>query len=238
MKEKKLTDEEVAQALLQNIAYGKAITYFDKWGKHNSIMIADIIDFIHRLQSENETQRKIIEYQDGLPDLVEQQKAEIERLETAIDIMRERACKIVSHQRRCRICDGCFLRPIQKDNAKYQAKVLHETIVEQKAEIKRLKNAYKEGFEQGKFDSQVKIVELQKQVDELKEERENMQAEIIAMDEARLQAVKDTAKEIFQELYNQFSADYINHEINNLKDWNYADFIVSFAKDRYGVEVE
>ena len=41
---------------------------------------------------------------------------------------------------------------------------------------------------------------LQKQVDELTEERENMQAEIIATEEARLQAVKSTAKEIYSEI--------------------------------------
>lgn len=82
--EKKLTDEDIAQALLQNIEYGKAITYFDKWGNHNSIMIADIIDFIHRLQSEKEElheKRMDAEYAiDKWMKENAEQKAEIERL--------------------------------------------------------------------------------------------------------------------------------------------------------------
>ena len=53
------------------------------------------------------------------------------------------------------------------------------------SENERLKNAYKEGLAQGKFDSQVKIEELQKQVDELKDERENMQAEILRFEDMK-----------------------------------------------------
>lgn len=49
-----------------------------------------------------------------------------------------------------------------------------------KAEIERLKNAYREGLEQGKFDNQVKVAELQKQVDELKKENAN----VISMNDA------------------------------------------------------
>ena len=44
------------------------------------------VEEIQRLQAENETQRKIIEYQDGLPDLVEQQKAQIEQLTEELKI--------------------------------------------------------------------------------------------------------------------------------------------------------
>ena len=84
MNEKKLTDEEVAQALLQNIQYGKAITYFDKWGNHKSIKVADILDFIYRLQDEK--QKVVQDYYceaqhcDVQKDIIEKQKAEIERL--------------------------------------------------------------------------------------------------------------------------------------------------------------
>ena len=51
------------------------------------------------------------------------------------------------------------------------------------------------------------------------------------------QTVKDTSKEILQELYIQFTADYILGMMNKYKDWKYADFIKRYAKAR-GVEVE
>lgn len=81
--DKKLSDNDIVKALdktkqeLANISpedddYDKLLTV--------KTIVDYCIDLIHRLQGENETQRKIIEYQDGLPDLVEQQKAEIERL--------------------------------------------------------------------------------------------------------------------------------------------------------------
>ena len=54
MEEKKLTDEEIAKAILQSIEYSKTITYFDEWGNCKAIMMTDILDLIHRLQSENE----------------------------------------------------------------------------------------------------------------------------------------------------------------------------------------
>ena len=53
MDEKKLTDEEIAKAILQSIEYSKTITYFDEWGNCKAIMMTDILDLIHRLQSEN-----------------------------------------------------------------------------------------------------------------------------------------------------------------------------------------
>jgi hypothetical protein len=121
--------------------------------------------------------------------------------------------------------------------------------------------------------------ELQKQVDELKEERENMQAVIFGLEEDKrlLQkqvdelkksqankyaleavynngyehAVKDTAKEIFNELYkkhtevyNQYvfkkDSDYDDLEINaiiNFSDSLYFE-ITKYFKKKYGVEVE
>ena len=80
---------------------------------------------------------------------------------------------------------------------------------------------------------QAKNTELQKQVDELKEERENMQAEIIATEERRLQSVKDTAKEILDEI-GKISVD---------KTMNTQTLMFVFNKlkeiaKRYGVEVE
>ena len=81
MEEKKLTDEEIVKALeicvkhRENCRFDCDLKICD-----DDNFLIKIVDLIHRLQSENEGQRKIIEYQDGLPDLVEQQKAEIERL--------------------------------------------------------------------------------------------------------------------------------------------------------------
>lgn len=88
---------------------------------------------------------------------------------------------------------------------------------EQKAEIERLKNAYREGLEQGKFDSQVKIEELQKQVGELKDERENMQAEIL-----RFEDMKFTQKHC--DLYSENETlkqwlKRLNADLENEKNW-------------------
>lgn len=67
----------------------------------------------------------------------------------------------------------------------------------------------------------------EKQVAILTEERENMQAEIIAMDEARLQAVKDTAKEIYD----------LAEKHNNGYENDMCRFQLELA-ERYGVEVK
>ena len=77
---------------------------------------------------------------------------------------------------------------------------------EQQAEIERLKNAYREGLEQGKFDSQQEIerlteenAELQKKVDELEDICLDCPYKL-KFDEIEKQAVKDTAKEIYSEI--------------------------------------
>ncbi|MBQ5929226.1 MAG: hypothetical protein IIX02_00370 [Clostridia bacterium] len=100
-----------------------------------------------------------------------------------------------------------------------------------------------------------KNAELQKQVDELKEERKNMQAEIIGLESQKEdlyfqnknlqtyidnhepiwkrnteQAVKDTAKEIFVE-QKKFIC-------NKWKQYMTENELVEFAEERYGVEVE
>ena len=83
MEEKELTDEDIAQALLQNIEYGRAITYFDKWGNHKSIMIADIIDFINRLQAELKSE--LVEHEE----FTKRAQTEIERLTEERDKYKE-----------------------------------------------------------------------------------------------------------------------------------------------------
>ena len=60
MAEKKLTDEEIAKAILQSIEYSKTLTYFDEWGNCKAVFVTDILNLIHRLQSENaELQKQV-----------------------------------------------------------------------------------------------------------------------------------------------------------------------------------
>ena len=50
MEEKKLTDEEIARAILQQIEYNAGIPYIDEWLKVKTVQFADILNFIYRLQ--------------------------------------------------------------------------------------------------------------------------------------------------------------------------------------------
>ena len=100
-----------------------------------------------------------------------------------------------------------------------------------------------ETVERGLNASEARNAELQKQVDALKDERENMQAEIMETEELRLQAVKDAAKEIFNGIIENFvfvfigaSKDYEKGYMDALKD--YDKQLRDFAKEKYGVEVE
>ena len=58
MEEKKLTDEEIAKAILQQVEYGAGIPYIDEWGKVRTIKFTDMLNFIHRLQRENSDLRE------------------------------------------------------------------------------------------------------------------------------------------------------------------------------------
>lgn len=93
MEEKKLTDDtEINVGMIETALKcwrGKKacdLCVYDDRAMQDSertcinLVAEDALDIIHRSQRKNEIQRKIIEYQNGLPDLVEQQKAEIERL--------------------------------------------------------------------------------------------------------------------------------------------------------------
>ena len=104
MEEKKLTDEEIAKAILQQVEYSAGIPYIDEWKKVRTIKFTEILDFIHRLQDEKAGLEKDVhdmswiikvhkycvgvdhcqnssakEYK--LQKQIEEQKAEIERLE-------------------------------------------------------------------------------------------------------------------------------------------------------------
>ena len=76
---------------------------------------------------------------------------------------------------------------------------------------------------------QTKNDELQKQVDELKQENSILSVTVELQDNAIEQAVKDTAKEIFTDLLKEFS---IRKSCGN------ADVVVREMASRKGVEVE
>ena len=76
-KDKVLTDEEIAKAILQNIEYSRPITYIDEWGNCKDIMLTDILNLIYRLQDEKQ---KIIQDYYCESQQCDVQKAEIEKL--------------------------------------------------------------------------------------------------------------------------------------------------------------
>ena len=181
----KLTDEEIVKTF-ETCVIGKGFCPRCSYNIKNidctdRKVQKDTLDLIHRLQSEND------------------------KLETAIDIMREQACKVVSNQRKCRHCEGCFLRSVETDRVKYKAESLRVTIAKQKAEIERLKTELSESrsiinTEHYKYHDykdyqsfeierlKKENAELQKQVDELTEQRNKnyLNGEIIMKDEKTL----------------------------------------------------
>lgn len=124
----------------------------------------------------------------------------------------------------CEDCGNCprFTKEklCHKANAKQSLDLIHRL----QNENERLKNAYREGLEQGKFDSQVKILELQKQVYEFNKSYER------SLVFERRTIRKDTAKEILQGLIEKA---YVNECI----DLTVAEVKAWFRED-YGVEVE
>ena len=122
-----------------------------------------------------------------------------------------------------------------------------DLIQRQKAEIERLTELQSRGSYRV-AELGIENAEIQKQVDELTEERENMQAVIFALEEEKRelkkenakvisfndtlyrekqQAVKATAKEIFQEAKVHFGE--MNGDRKTFEKW---------LNKRYGVEVE
>ena len=203
MEEKKLTDEVIVKALECLVKDGEY---------HGAVVrLKDILDLIHRLQSENETLKsnkfaswkiKFFNLKEKFDqelaehnEFVEKINAEIERLKryemSESEFQKYCAYKIIEPQIR-----GCLDRER----------------------------------------------ELQKQVDELKQElgkayeieRANIQAEIAEAGTSchwcKQQAVKDTAEEILQGLIDKaYVNECIDLTVNEVKAW--------FRED-YGVEVE
>ena len=61
MEEKKLTDEEIAKAILQQVEYNAGIPYVDEWLKVKTVKFADILNFIYRLQDKADGYERKIE---------------------------------------------------------------------------------------------------------------------------------------------------------------------------------
>lgn len=119
-----------------------------------------------------------------------------------------------------------------------RCKIKDGEIAEQKAEIEWLKNAYREGLEQGKFDSQVKIAELQKQVDE---QRHLVAVASDTLSETYLRfekTEKDTAKEIVAALKNKMSDIMYSHGLQVCAGLDIAIKVVLRVMKSKGVEVE
>ena len=139
---------------------------------------------------------------------------------------------------------------------KFGGKTVAEKLAEQKAEIERLKiredkeRLYKDEFQDKCVALKLENAELQKQIDELKATiyrllgvHDEIASYAQSLEEKNEQAVKDTAKEIFENATEGFvfnfvaeSEDYKNGYDRAIDD--YDDKLKDFIKERYGVEVE
>lgn len=139
--------------------------------------------------------------------------------------------EIIKAYEHCYVNDGTCKSCCLSDEDK--PCVSHEDVLDlinrQKAEIERLteENGYiKAHADQFLADYQ----KAQKQMDELKEERENMQAVIFALEAEKRQAVKDTAKEIIKWIKLNGLLAYGGYVIH--------DSTIEQMCKKYGVEVE
>lgn len=93
MEEKKLTDEEIAKAILQQVEYGAGIPYIDEWGKVRTIKFTEILDFIQRLNDENGYLKSVADtfqadYKNAKADGVRQLLQELIEMEIKLDPLR------------------------------------------------------------------------------------------------------------------------------------------------------
>ena len=235
MEEKKLTDEEIVMALECCTKPGRCTQcpYFIKGidcvnkQRHEK----DILDFIHSLQNENATLKTELRKEcEEHEEFTKKAKEELERLTEEANV------DTITH---IDLCTEILVLRKQKSELQKKVNKLNKTINKRKAEIERLTERldyfqktsdYHEGNQK---ELEAKNAELQKQVDELEEEYENMQAEIVATEERRLQAVKDTAKEWYG-IVNYFSLYYPHGQIPYSV---FEERLNEFAKSK-GVEVE
>ena len=195
MEGKKLTDEEIVKDIQANIAY-----MYDN--KTDEILVdkedmRQYLNLIHRLQDEKESLKK---------DYIELD-LECRDLRTELDnISQTLAEELAEHEEFTKKAKAEIERLTEwKDKLQDTKDELEQQLID---------TGFKEYCEEN--------AELRKQVDELKEERENMQAVIFGLEEEkrqweerfkleleiekkwgkvqRKQAVKDTAKEIYNEI--------------------------------------
>ena len=69
------------------------------------------------------------------------------------------------------------------------------------------------------------------------EEAERFRGQTVSIAKVKAETRKETTEKILNELYVQFSADYIVGLRNEYKDWKYADLIKRYAKS-IGVEIK
>lgn len=167
MEKKKLTDEEIAQALLQNIEYSKTLTYFDKWGNHKAITITDIIAFINRLQDDK--QKVVQDYYcerqtcDEQKDIIAKQKAEIERLTEGNEILKGNTPLVVGRS----LGKTIRAKLLAFDRMKEQNAELQKQVDELKKDNARLdKNVkwHQEKIENGELVSNQAVKETAKEI--------------------------------------------------------------------------
>lgn len=186
-------------------------------------LVKSALDFIHRLQSDLKT----------CSNIEKQEKETNAKLRQEIERLTEEANQdTVTH---IDICTENF--SLRKQNAELQKEV--ERLMEENAYLKQCGDNFLADYQRA-----------QKQVDELTEERENMQAEIIAMENVRQQAytagyeqgrfdsqqevdelTKDMAKEILVPLIG------CEKQIDPLKTGIRWSVLKGFCK-KFGVEVE
>lgn len=253
--EKKLTDEEIIKIL--------GLVANDKEKDGFTLLAKNSLDLIYRLQDEkkhlSEEYDRLAECFARMKKTKAEQKAEIERLTKWYDTQ-----------------SGLY-NDLQDENKELKAEIerltedwkqrINKARQRQFNSLKKeeLASAYEkliESLEDELEHRQNDYMELQKQVDELKEQRDvfkrlfesvntthfstdsiietmnsfyREQAEHLAGLKIK-QAVKDRTVEILQDLYMEFSPDYLFS--NRQKNKKYADFIKEYAKTNYGVEVE
>ena len=204
--EKKPTDEDIAQALLQNIEYGKTITYFDKWGNRKSIAMTDVLNLIQRVKDKNEQLMEENGIIKGNPPIIagrslgktirkkvhlfDQMKERNEELQKQVNELTEEnniLSKVIeSSKRKTKILE------LQKEIER-----LTEELEVKKKECREIADDYQE---MGTFyyNETVKTAELQKQVEQLLEER-------VTINKDYLQECKEHLKtvQIVKELQKQ-----------------------------------
>jgi hypothetical protein len=123
MEEKKMTDEEIVKALEMHVNSDGKYS-FEEWDRCKTVTQSDILDLIHRLQSENA-----------------EQKAEIERLTKRLDVCSEQlyhSCidkgelqkQVDELKERCEIAEGTKRRLTIFDRIEIHDKAVKDTAKE------------------------------------------------------------------------------------------------------------